>query len=228
MSDPLFSRFGREFHAGDVLFHEGELGEEMYVIQSGTVEITKKTGDVDLPIATLGRGDFLGEMAILNDKPRTATARAQDDVRCLVLDARTLETMIKNNSEIALRLIKKLASRLDAADSLVQILLNPDPQARVLLALRRAAESFGERSGDGIRVRTTVDQLAREVGVEATQVNDVLWRLHRMHIVQDPGDGSLVVTDLGKLHEFLELVEMPHKFEEPAPWSTAAPRSETS
>jgi len=72
-----------------------------------------------------------------------ATARVVEDVKCLVLDARTLETMIKNNSEIALRLIKKLASRLDAADGLVQILINPDPQARVLMALKRSAESFG-------------------------------------------------------------------------------------
>ena len=79
MSDPLFSRFGREFRVGDVLFHEGELGEEMYVIQSGAVEITKAMGGVERPIATLGRGEFLGEMAILNGKPRTATA----DLRCV-------------------------------------------------------------------------------------------------------------------------------------------------
>ncbi len=214
MSDPLFSRFGREYRVGDVLFHEGELGEEMYVIQSGAVEITKKTAGVEVPIATLGRGEFLGEMAILNGKPRTATARVVEDIKCLVLDARTLETMIKNNSEIALRLIKKLASRLDAADGLVQILLNPDPQARVLLAIQRAAESFGARADDGIRIHVGADQLAREVGVETAQVIDVLWRLHRLHIVTDPGDGSLIVADLGKLHEFLELVEMPQKFEQ--------------
>jgi CRP-like cAMP-binding protein len=212
MSDPLFSRFGREFHAGDVLFHEGELGEEMYVIQTGSVEITKKTGGLEIPIATLGRGEFLGEMAILNNKPRTATARVVEDVKCLVLDARTLEAMIQKNSEIALRLIKKLAARLDAADGLVQILLNPDPQARVLLALQRTAETFGERSDEGIKLHLSVEQLAREVGVETAQVTDVLWRLHRLHILHDPGDGSLVVADMGKLHEFLELVEMPQKF----------------
>jgi CRP-like cAMP-binding protein len=212
-ADPLFSRFGREYRAGDVLFHEGELGEEMYVIQSGAVEITKRTGGVDIPIATLGRGEFLGEMAILNGKPRTATAKVVEDLKCLVLDGRTLETMIKNNSEIAMRLIKKLASRLDQADGLVQILLNPDPQARVLLALQRAAESFGERDDDGIRVRASVEQIAREVGVDRTQVIDVLWRLHRLHILQDPGDGSLIVADMGRLHELLELVEVPQKFE---------------
>jgi CRP-like cAMP-binding protein len=150
----------------------------------------------------------------LNNKPRTATARVIEDVKCLVLDARTLEMMIQKNSEIALRLIKKLAARLDAADGLVQILLNPDPQARVLLALQRSAETIGERADDGIRVRISVEQLAREVGVETAQVVDVLWRLHRLHILNDPGDGSLVVVDMGKLHEFLELVEMPQKFGE--------------
>ena len=215
MSDPLFSRFGREFRVGEVLFHEGELGEEMYVIQSGAVEITKAMGGVERPIATLGRGEFLGEMAILNGKPRTATARVVEDVKCLVLDKRTLEVMIQKNSEIALRLIKKLAARLDAADGLVQILLNPDPQARVLLALQRSAEAYGERTGDGIRVRLSPEQLAREVGVEPAQVVDVLWRLHRLKILHDPGDGSLIVADMGKLHEFLELVEMPQKFNEP-------------
>ncbi len=86
----------------------------------------------------------------------------------------------------------------------------------MLLALKRAAETFGERSEEGIRIRTTVEQLAREVGVETSQVVDVVWRLHRMTIVTDPGDGSLIVADLGKLHEFLELVEMPRKFEEEA------------
>jgi len=215
MSDPLFSRFGREFRVGEVLFHEGELGEEMYVIQSGAVEITKAMGGVERPIATLGRGEFLGEMAILNGKPRTATARVVEDVKCLVLDKRTLEVMIQKNSEIALRLIKKLAARLDAADGLVQILLNPDPQARVLLALQRSAETYGERAEDGIRVRLSPEQLAREVGVEPAQVVDVLWRLHRLKILHDPGDGSLIVADMGKLHEFLELVEMPQKFNEP-------------
>src|ERR1700733_7423365 len=116
MSDPLFQRFGREFRAGDVLFREGERGEEMYVIQSGIVQILKKVGHLDRPLATLGRGEFVGEMALLNDRPRTATAVVLEDARCLLIDAATLEQMIANSSEIALRLVKKLARRLDSAD----------------------------------------------------------------------------------------------------------------
>src|SRR5450631_3443660 len=98
MSDPLFLRFGREFRAGEVLFREGERGEEMYFIQSGIVQILKMVGSAERPLATLGRGEFVGEMAILNDKPRTATAMVLEDARCLVIDAATLEAMISNNS----------------------------------------------------------------------------------------------------------------------------------
>lgn len=213
MTDPLFARFGREFPAGVVLFREGETGEDMYVIQTGLVAITKRTGDIERPLATLGRGEFLGEMAILNRKPRTATATVVEDAKCLVIDARTLELMISKNPEIALRLVKKLATRLDAADALVQILLNPDPQARVLLALQRHADSFGEATPEGIRVNVSPEEIALQVGVPTSQVHDVLVRLRRLRIAQEQGPGALVIADVGRLHEFLELVEMPRKFE---------------
>ena len=121
MSEPLFSRFGRDFHAGEVLFREGERGEEMYVIQSGVVQILKTVGSAPAasggteqrPLAVLGRGEFVGEMALLNDKPRTATAVVLEDAKCLVIDRATLEQMITSSAEIALRHVKKHARRLD-------------------------------------------------------------------------------------------------------------------
>src|SRR5580700_728999 len=170
--DPLFARFGREYRAGDVLFMEGDTGEEMYVIQSGSVQVSKRIGDEERPLATLGRGEFLGEMAILNGKPRTASAIVLEDAKCLVIDAATLEQMIANSAEIALRLVKKLARRLDAADEMIQILLNPDPKARVLHGLKRHAESFGTPTGLGVRVHSSAADLAREVGTDESQVRD--------------------------------------------------------
>jgi CRP-like cAMP-binding protein len=213
MSDPLFLRFGREFRAGDVLFREGERGEEMYVIQSGLVQILKRVGEVERPLAILGRGEFVGEMAILNAKPRTATAVVVEEAKCLVIDGATLEQMIANNSEIALRLVKKLARRLDSADELIQILMNPDPKARVLLGLKRHAESFGEETGIGVRVHSSPSDLAREVGVEERQVHDVLHRLGRLRIAAPDEDGGIVIMDLPRLLEFMEFLEMPRRFE---------------
>jgi CRP/FNR family cyclic AMP-dependent transcriptional regulator len=213
MSDALFSRFGREFRAGQVLFREGEHGEEMYVIQTGVVQILKHVGAQDRPLATLGRGEFVGEMALLNDKPRTATAMVLEDAQCLVIDKATLEHMIAHSTEIAMRLVKKLARRLDSADEMIQILLNPDPKARVLLSLKRQAESFGEDTGLGVRVHSSAAALSREVGVEVEHVRDVLERLRRLRIASEDDMGGIVIMDLPRLLEFLEFVEMPRRFE---------------
>jgi CRP-like cAMP-binding protein len=215
-TDPLFARFGREFRAGDVLFMEGDAGKEMYVIQSGSVQVSKRIGDEERALATLGRGEFLGEMAILNGKPRTASAIVLEDAKCLVIDGRTLETMITKSPEIALRLVKKLAKRLDSADALVQILLNPDPRARVLLGLKRHAEANGEQTPTGVKVRVSPEELAHEVGIAEDDVHDVLRHLKRVRIAVEEhtseGEHAILIADLGRLHEFLEFLEMPKRF----------------
>ena len=74
--DSLFSRFGREFPTGAVLFREGDPGKEMYVIQAGRISVSKKVRDVEKVLGTLGQGEFVGEMAIISNKPRSATATA--------------------------------------------------------------------------------------------------------------------------------------------------------
>jgi CRP/FNR family cyclic AMP-dependent transcriptional regulator len=215
MSDPLFARFGREYRAGDVLFREGEGGAEMFVLQSGSVQISKSVGGDERTLAVLGRGEFLGEMAILNGKPRTATATVTEDARVLVIDAKTLETMIAKNTEIAMRLIKKLARRLDAADEMIQILMNPDPRARVMLGLKRHAGAFGQPGPDGaVALQLGPAELAAEVGTDTHDVEEVLGRLKRLHIADIDESGGIVVEDVGRLLEFLEFLEMPKKFEE--------------
>ena len=205
-------RVGREFPAGEVLFREGDIGTEMFVIQAGRVRVTKRVAGGEFTIAVLGRGEFLGEMAILNNKPRTATATVVNDATCLVIDAKTLESMIAKNSEIAMRLVKKLAARLDAADALVQILMHPDPKARVLLGLKRHAEAFGEQTDEGIALDIDPTALAREVGADPGQVLEVLARLQRLHIATEDG-ATIIINDMGRLLEFLEFIEMPRRFE---------------
>jgi CRP-like cAMP-binding protein len=211
MSDPLFARFGREYQPGDVLFREGEWGDVMFVIQTGAVRISVDIAGEEKVLAVLGPGEFVGEMAILNAKPRVATATVIETARCLVLEARMLESMVVRNGEIAIRLIKKLAKRLDAANSLIEILMHRDPRARVMLALARHAEAFGEQTPQGIRIRTSPEDLAREVDVPGETVDEVLAQLRRLKLLVEESP-SLVVSDVGRLHDFVELLEMPQKF----------------
>jgi CRP-like cAMP-binding protein len=111
-----------------------------------------------------------------------------------------------------MRLITKLSRRLDAADELIQILLNPDPKARVLLALKRHAESFGEQTETGVHIHVSAIDLAHEVGIDSAVVQDIFTRLRRLRIAVED-QGGLTITDVGRLHDFLEFLDMPRKFE---------------
>ncbi|MFN7698302.1 MAG: Crp/Fnr family transcriptional regulator [Deltaproteobacteria bacterium] len=216
-SDPLFARYGRDCAAGEVLFREGDVGDVMYVIREGVVRISKAGSDGQKRLADLGAGEFFGEMSILNDKPRNATAEVLEPAKLLVINARTFEQMVKSNAEVALRLIKKLALRLDSANELIEVLLHRDPKARVILGLARQVERAGEeREGGAIFVPMEREELATEVGVSLAESSEVLQRLCRLQIAEESVDelGRLgfLVHDARRLREFLEFLEMREKF----------------
>lgn len=163
----------KRFPKSTVLFREGDPGGEMYVIGAGRVEIIKRIAGEEKTVAVLGPGEMLGELALLNDKPRTATAIVLDPLDALVIDKSTLEDMLEHNPEFTMRLIRRLADRLDVADGLVRLLLHPDPNARDLV-LRQAEsaknapaslidemEVQGEVAGDPARVRELFGRLNR-------------------------------------------------------------------
>src|SRR5512140_794046 len=171
--DPLFQRFGKEFPRGTVLFREGDPGKEMYVVQSGKVTIHKRVGDVEKVLTTLGPGEFLGEMSILNNKPRSATATCSAASKLLVIDAKTFEAMIRGNAEIAIRMIKKLADRLQETNEQIANLLFHDASSRVVHFLATAAER-APRGAAGHRVEMKQAELGGWLGIKPDQVDAVL------------------------------------------------------
>src|SRR5574342_1343961 len=168
VEDQLFQRFGREFPRGTVLFREGDPGREMFVIQAGRVDISKRVGGSEKILSTLGQGEFFGEMSILNNAPRSATATCADDSKLLVIDPKTFEAMVRGNAEIALRMIKKLAARLQEADHQIENLLMGDAGSRVVHRLLLLAEKAA-RGGSAVRIETSPRDLAARVGVKPEQ-----------------------------------------------------------
>src|SRR5512140_2269225 len=192
--DQLFQRFGKEFPPGTVLFRDGEPGREMYVVQSGHIQISKQVGEVEKLLATLGPGEFVGEMALLNNKPRSATATCADACKLLVIDAKTFEAMIRGNAEIAIRMIKKLSDRLAEADDQIENLLFADASTRVVHYLATTAEKVPKGAG-GHELHIVPSELAARVGVRAEQADEVLTKLLKSKIVSVRPDG-LVVPDV--------------------------------
>jgi CRP/FNR family cyclic AMP-dependent transcriptional regulator len=207
--EPLSQRFTREFPAGTVLFREGDPGREMFVVQSGRILISKAVGAVEKQLATLGQGEFFGEMSILNNKPRSATATVADTARLLVIDPKTFDTMLRANAEVAVRMIKKLADRLQAADEHIENLLHRDAASRVVHWLMQEAARAGTEEGRVLAL--TTEQLAAQVGVLPPQARDVLDKLEKAKLVV-PGDEGLQVAEVAKLRHFLEFLEMKAEF----------------
>jgi len=210
----LIERFGRTVPAGQVLFREGDPGKEMYVIQSGKVRLSRHIRGVEKLLAELGAGEFFGEMSIINDKPRTATAVVLEDAQLLVLDPRTFEAMIKANTEIAVRMIKKLARRLDDANQQIENLLLGDANSRIVHSLLQMCATAPKNAQGHTALPVDMGDLADRTSVDDGKVKEVLSRLERSRLVITGTDGKLSVPDVGKLQEFLEFLEMRERFGE--------------
>jgi CRP-like cAMP-binding protein len=185
----------------------------MYVIHSGSVQLTRRVMGREVKLATLPVGEFFGEMSIINNRPRSATATTLEDADLLVIDPRTFEAMIRGSSEIALRLIKKLAARLAAVNAQVEVLLLKDINHRVVLHLRTLAETVGVPDGPGVRVEISVDELAAQVNLPAAEVAACIDRLDKARFVAKDV-GSIQIGELGKLDQFLEFLELKEQYGE--------------
>jgi CRP/FNR family transcriptional regulator, cyclic AMP receptor protein len=208
--DQLAQRFGKAFPKGSVLFREGDEGREMFVIRSGEVAISKTVRDVEKQLSTLGPGEFFGEMSIITSKPRTATATVLTDAQLLVIDPRTFETMLRSNGEIAVRIIKMLASRLAEADAQIENLLLRDAGSRVVHYITHAAATRGQKDGEGVLVPLQIADLPSTLGLRPEQVKDVLQKLTRGGVAIFQAE-QVRIPNLDKLGEFRELLDMKEK-----------------
>jgi CRP/FNR family cyclic AMP-dependent transcriptional regulator len=204
--DQLAKRFGKTFAEGTVLFREGDEGREMFVIRSGQVAISKRVRDVEKHLSTLGPGEFLGEMSLLTKKPRSATAVLLTEAHMLVIDPKTFEAMLRGNAEIAVRMIKMLADRLNQADLQIENLLLRDPGSRVVHYLMHAAESRGQKTGPGALVPLQIADLPAILGIGPEQLKEALQKLTRAGVATFQVD-QVQIANLDKLREFRDSLE---------------------
>jgi len=103
---------GRLYADGEVVVRQGEVGNCMYVIQGGQVEVLLRKGDSDVCVALLGEGDFFGEMALFDQEVRSATVRARGEVRLLTLEKKSFLRRIHEDPSLAFRIMEKMSHRI--------------------------------------------------------------------------------------------------------------------
>jgi CRP/FNR family transcriptional regulator len=210
--DALIDKFGRSFKKGEHVFLEGDSGNELYLIHSGEVRVYKNIGDKEITLSTLHKDDFFGEVAALLGEYRTASVEVVEDTTVIAFPTDLIEKMITNQTEVAVRLLRLMARRLKAADDLISILMQNNPQARVVLGLIRLIEDKGEETKDGIVVKFDPDSIASQVEVTQEDVKETLKTLAKKKIIAPLAEGRLHVTSMEDLAEFYQFLELQQRF----------------
>jgi CRP-like cAMP-binding protein len=204
----MYAKFGKQFPTGTVLFREGDRGEEMFILQAGKVKISKKIRGVEKTLATLEKGEFFGEMAILNDKPRSASAETIEDCEMLVIDRKTFEVLLRSNVEIAIRFIKRLADRLRETNDQMEALMIRDNTSRLVSLL---AKQVKEKKG---AVSISIDELAGMAGIEGEQAKQILEKLASVRILTLGADDRVSIANQEQVDRLLRYLEMREIFGE--------------
>lgn len=185
----------RTFKAGTILFRENEIGTTFYLVLSGAIKIytTNKHGE-DKIMSILAVGDSFGELALLDGKPRSATAQAIEDTKVLSLAAKPFQLLLKEHFDINLNILKQLSARLRETNQQVQDLTYMDARQRVVKNLSKLANDHGTRSGTIIRIqlRLNYNELSQLAGVPKALVFEVLQELQSKRILTVAGDQFLL------------------------------------
>ncbi|HKK47697.1 MAG TPA: cyclic nucleotide-binding domain-containing protein, partial [Alkalispirochaeta sp.] len=125
----------RQLSAGQMLFAQGDPGDALYIVRSGSIEITVQTGpDEEVPVATLHPGDFLGEMSLFDHAPRSATCRAREDTTVLRMDETDFSALMAAEPTAAISIMYRMlaitAERLDSTSVLLSEVVQWGEEAR--------------------------------------------------------------------------------------------------
>lgn len=177
----VFERFAVTFQEGDVIFFEYEPGDRFYLIQSGRVKIVKIMGNIEKLIDILNPGEFFGEMAILEEAPRTATIIALEECSLLEFNKSNFASLVENNPQIGISLLKLFSRRIYDQKRRFQILTMNDIEGKIadvfllLSEMQVTEESFDDM---GVRdLEATPSDIAHWAGINTEDSMKILNRL---------------------------------------------------
>src|SRR6266446_1649165 len=139
MATDTFKHLTSRRKKGEIIYRDGDLGSEMYVVQSGAVRIYREMTGIKQELAVMEKGDFFGEIAVLEGLPRSASAEALDEVELIEINSTTFDKMIRSNIEIAVRMLRKLSNRLQEANGKIELLSRATAKGKPSAAARIAA-----------------------------------------------------------------------------------------
>ena len=199
-----FSRFTRTFQAGEMIFSEFEPGDTFYLIQSGRVQLVKIIGDIERTLDILQPSEMFGEMAILENSPRSATAIALDVVKVLEFNSQNFEILLMGNPQIALKLLRMFSKRIYDSKRRFMILTLKDPQAKIadVFLMLDETQADIDKTGDRREFKTSVDDVAHWAGMSTNEAKDIIGHFvtqRRVEIFPD----RIIVKNINDFSRFV-------------------------
>jgi CRP/FNR family transcriptional regulator len=195
----------RRFAAGEVVFLEGDDSDTCYVVEGGHARALREHADGrQITLATFGPGDIFGELAMFDDERRSATVEAVDDLRVIGILGGDMRRLMREHSDIAVKLVISLGRRLRAANERLARQSFQTVQSRVALVLDQlVAQARAEGAGEtDVLVRSTQADLAKLAGSSRESASRFLAVLERAGVISQ-GRGRLTVHDPAALQGYV-------------------------
>ena len=194
----------RRFPKDTVVFFENEEGDSFFMILEGRIKVTILGDDGrEVILSMLGPGDFFGEMALLDNEPRSATAIAVEESELLSLHRSDFQSVLNDNRSITTALIKVLTARLRRANHQISTLALLDVYGRVARVIVDMAREEGRRLRDG-RIafrRATHQEIANRISTTRETVTRMLKDLERQGLIHIEGKEIVVEPDFEKVFD---------------------------
>lgn len=191
----------RDYGAGETIFHQGEAGDALHVVVTGRVRVSiiSSAGD-ETTVALVGAGDCVGELSLLDGRPRSATATASGPTRTFVVTRDAFTSWLKDRPTASIALLETLSLRLRRTDEALADLTFLDVSHRLARQLVRMATHAGADRKE-VRITVTQSDLASMLGVSRESVNKQLNAFARQGWVQ-LARGAIILRDLRSLQSF--------------------------
>jgi CRP-like cAMP-binding protein len=180
----------RSYPKNSVILFEDDPGDALYVVGSGQVKVVLIGEDGrEVILSVLGEGEFFGEMALIDDEPRSAHVIAMEDSMLVVLRREDFQPILASTPAIAIALLRELSRRLRRVDEKVGSLVLLDVNGRVARLLLEMAEESG--GGDHLARRLTHHTIAQMIGSSRETVTRLLSEMKRKELIRI--EGSMLV-----------------------------------
>jgi CRP/FNR family transcriptional regulator len=195
----------RRWSSGEVIFREGDTGDTCYVVQSGSVRVTRNHSDGrTITLAELRPGDLFGELAMFDSERRSATVESVEDTTGVALLAGDMRRLLMRHPEISIKLLSAFADRLKEANERISRQSFQTVASRVAGVLLAHSEALAAEgvAPQNVLIRSTRAEMAQLAGSSRESVSRFLATLERAGLVTC-GRGKVVIHDPAALRRYI-------------------------